>query len=237
MDEAWLRSRLDVRPLDRVHRPRGRQAPRRRSPTGSTSTDWRRSHAARHAARGGDRARAARGACRADGLSIRAMAGELGVELHDRPPLAAPLRAQHAAGPAARRDSAGPCDGRRDRRGDLSGARADHVRAASAATASAAGAAGSEAVRPPAARGQAHARRGGRRLAADLRLRPLRSARCSSITSTRRRRRSPCPRGGVARSLETARAEAAKCVLVCANCHAEIEAGLATIARRTCRLP
>ncbi len=42
--------------------------------------------------------------------------------------------------------------------------------------------------------------------------------------------------GGVARSLERARREAAKCVLVCANCHAEIEAGLATIAGgRTCR--
>jgi transposase len=34
---------------------------------------------------------------------------------------------------------------------------------------------------------------------------------------------------GVARSLEKARAEAAKCVLICANCHAEVEAGVATI--------
>ena len=34
---------------------------------------------------------------------------------------------------------------------------------------------------------------------------------------------------GLARSLERARAEARKCILVCANCHAEIEAGLATI--------
>ena len=34
---------------------------------------------------------------------------------------------------------------------------------------------------------------------------------------------------GVARSLEKAREEARKCVLVCANCHAEVEAGLATI--------
>lgn len=34
---------------------------------------------------------------------------------------------------------------------------------------------------------------------------------------------------GVARSLEKARVEARKCVLVCANCHAEVEAGLATI--------
>jgi len=34
---------------------------------------------------------------------------------------------------------------------------------------------------------------------------------------------------GVARSLEKARAEAAKCALVCVNCHAEIEGGVATI--------
>jgi hypothetical protein len=33
-------------------------------------------------------------------------------------------------------------------------------------------------------------------------------------------------RKGVARSLERARAEARKCVLLCANCHAEVEAGV-----------
>jgi len=36
---------------------------------------------------------------------------------------------------------------------------------------------------------------------------------------------------GVARSLEKARTEARKCVLLCANCHAEVEGGLATIPR------
>jgi hypothetical protein len=36
---------------------------------------------------------------------------------------------------------------------------------------------------------------------------------------------------GVARSLERALAEARKCVLVCANCHAEIEGGIATMPR------
>jgi transposase-like protein/5-methylcytosine-specific restriction endonuclease McrA len=36
--------------------------------------------------------------------------------------------------------------------------------------------------------------------------------------------------GGLARSLESARNEAAKCVLLCANCHAEVGAGVATIA-------
>ncbi|HEX6390577.1 MAG TPA: hypothetical protein VFZ89_14050 [Solirubrobacteraceae bacterium] len=34
---------------------------------------------------------------------------------------------------------------------------------------------------------------------------------------------------GVTRSLARARAEAAKCVLLCSNCHAEVESGLATI--------
>jgi DNA-directed RNA polymerase subunit RPC12/RpoP len=33
--------------------------------------------------------------------------------------------------------------------------------------------------------------------------------------------------GGIARSLEESRVEAAKCVLLCANCHAEVEAGMA----------
>lgn len=34
---------------------------------------------------------------------------------------------------------------------------------------------------------------------------------------------------GVTRSLARARAEAAKCVLLCANCHAEVEAGVARL--------
>jgi len=34
---------------------------------------------------------------------------------------------------------------------------------------------------------------------------------------------------GVARSLEKARVEASKCVLLCANCHAEVEAGVARL--------
>jgi transposase len=35
---------------------------------------------------------------------------------------------------------------------------------------------------------------------------------------------------GVTRSLERARAEARKCVLLCANCHAEVEAGIVALA-------
>jgi 5-methylcytosine-specific restriction endonuclease McrA len=34
---------------------------------------------------------------------------------------------------------------------------------------------------------------------------------------------------GVTRSIARARAEARKCVLLCANCHAEVEAGVATV--------
>jgi 5-methylcytosine-specific restriction endonuclease McrA len=34
---------------------------------------------------------------------------------------------------------------------------------------------------------------------------------------------------GIARSLSKARAEARKCVLLCATCHAEVEAGLASL--------
>lgn len=36
---------------------------------------------------------------------------------------------------------------------------------------------------------------------------------------------------GVARSLAKARAEASKCVLLCANCHAEVEAGMTELSR------
>jgi hypothetical protein len=36
---------------------------------------------------------------------------------------------------------------------------------------------------------------------------------------------------GITRSIAVMRAEAAKCVLLCANCHAEIEAGLITAAQ------
>jgi hypothetical protein len=37
---------------------------------------------------------------------------------------------------------------------------------------------------------------------------------------------------GVARSLASARVEAAKCVLLCANCHAEVESGLVDLPLR-----
>jgi transposase-like protein len=42
---------------------------------------------------------------------------------------------------------------------------------------------------------------------------------------------------GHTRSLTAARAEAAKCVLLCANCHSEVEAGIVRIASRRYRSP
>jgi hypothetical protein len=37
---------------------------------------------------------------------------------------------------------------------------------------------------------------------------------------------------GVARSIANARAEAKKCVLLCSNCHAEVEAGMTSLGTR-----
>lgn len=39
---------------------------------------------------------------------------------------------------------------------------------------------------------------------------------------------------GVTRSMAAAREEAARCVLLCANCHAEVEAGVAAVAESNC---
>lgn len=39
---------------------------------------------------------------------------------------------------------------------------------------------------------------------------------------------------GLARSIARAREEAEKCVLLCANCHAEVEAGMTSLAERDC---
>ena len=50
----------------------------------------------------------------------------------------------------------------------------------------------------------------------------------SSTISIRMTKRLAIGQGG-ALSLEMLRAEAKKCVLVCSNCHAEIEAGVATV--------
>jgi hypothetical protein len=36
--------------------------------------------------------------------------------------------------------------------------------------------------------------------------------------------------GGLTRSIEVLRIEAAKCDLLCANCHAEVEAGIVSVA-------
>ena len=48
----------------------------------------------------------------------------------------------------------------------------------------------------------------------------------SFIIATPRRRNSALAEAGVTRSLEKCRAEAKKCILLCANCHSAFEAGL-----------
>ena len=42
-------------------------------------------------------------------------------------------------------------------------------------------------------------------------------------------KRMPVSARGIAYALDTLRAEARKCVLLCSNCHAEVENGLATV--------
>ena len=49
-------------------------------------------------------------------------------------------------------------------------------------------------------------------------------------TATALAERLPISRQGVTRSYAELREEAKKCALLCANCHAEVEAGLASIA-------
>jgi hypothetical protein len=44
-----------------------------------------------------------------------------------------------------------------------------------------------------------------------------------------RQKRLEISRDGVTRSLEAVRLEARKCLLVCSNCHAEVEAGVAIV--------
>jgi 5-methylcytosine-specific restriction endonuclease McrA len=43
------------------------------------------------------------------------------------------------------------------------------------------------------------------------------------------RKRFAVAAGGVTRALETSREEASKCVLLCGNCHAEVEAGVTAL--------
>ena len=81
-------------------------------------------------------------------------------------------------------------------------------------------------VAPP---GEAEARRRGRRVLRDLRLRPLDRSPSVSITGTLPRKSFGLAMLGVTRSFEKLRQEAAKCVLLCANCHSEVEGGAATV--------
>ena len=67
-----------------------------------------------------------------------------------------------------------------------------------------------------------------------LRLRPLMLGRSSSIISILLDKRAARQRDGVTLSLDSLRAEARKCVLLCSNCHAEVEAG-SLACRYSCR--
>ena len=87
----------------------------------------------------------------------------------------------------------------------------------------------------PAAAASRIARRGRGRVLPPVRLRPVRSRRCNSTTWILPQRRSQSPPGGDAFARK-ARAEARKCVLLCANCHAKVEAGVAA-SRHSCRSP
>ena len=82
---------------------------------------------------------------------------------------------------------------------------------------------------------KAAAGRRGRGRVPALRLRPVHTAHSSSTTSIRATKSfAIAGLRGVARSLERGRGEARKCVLLCANCHAEVEGGIATIRARSC---
>jgi transposase len=222
MDREWLARRARRRrSIEAIAREVGRHP--------STVAYWvrkhglRSAHAERHAAVGGI-AREELAALVARGLSIRAMAAELGVgyatvrhwlRVHDlRTAWNAEQERRKAARAAAQSRVAGVCrpPRRRAAGGPLEALPLRAVRARGG--------------RRPAQDDQGDAR--GRRPAAPA---------CSAATT-----RAPAAlhfhhvdpaakafalaAHGMSRSLERARAEAAKCVLLCANCHAAVESGV-----------
>ena len=75
-----------------------------------------------------------------------------------------------------------------------------------------------------------------RRTVRTVRLRPMRCG--AAVPSPRpRQKRFAISGQGVTRALSKAREEAAKCVLLCANCHAEVEGGLAQLPLRSADRP
>ena len=156
-----------------------------------------------------------------DGFSIRQIAAELGVSYTTV--LAGQARDHDAARLPARRDSAGPASGCGDNRGGVADARRHDVR--------------------PAWHGRFRCRlcRTGavqRRRCEIKRILVAEAGGACALCGYDRtlgglhfHHRDPAQkafalsRQGVTRSLDAARAEAAKCVLLCSNCHAEVEAG------------
>ena len=184
-------------------------------------------HATRHAPRGGIEREQARGARRRKGFPIR--------------------RSRHDAASARRRSDTG-CSGtslktrarrtmRRPRR------RASPARRlvrecsmhglASVCSASAplAITAARGAIRRPSATGVGESRRFSSRKRGERAslcgFDALRRRACSSITAIQPTKAFEVSRQGITRSLERLRLEARKCVLLCANCHAMVEAGRA----------
>ena len=84
-----------------------------------------------------------------------------------------------------------------------------------------------EAVQRAAPRGQARSWSRRRAELRALRVRPLAGGPALPSSSIRPTKAFAVTRQGVTRSLAAARAEARKCVLLCSNCHAEVEAGTA----------
>ena len=228
MDADWLRSRLEAGPLDRVDRPRGRQAPVDRRLLGQQArpgVDPRR-HGTPPAAPI-DREVLA-GAPRRGPLRSARWRAASRSQLHDGPALAAAARARRrraACGSPRPRRREPPARTRSRRNCPVHGI--DDVRPPRRATASAAGCAASGAVDRAAHGDQARSwwpRRAGAcalcgydRASAALQFHHLEPTEKAFALSGR----------GMTLSLAAAREEAAKCVLLCANCHAEVEAGLA----------
>ena len=226
MDRETLAAMLaEGRSIESIARETGRAA--------STVAYWVNKHGltlaarARHAARGGIERERARGARRGRPLDPRRSASRCGVSAHDGAALAPAIRARRRRALAARRDGAGARRRRRDasRRSAPStvgrrscGVGADGYTAARCCN--------TKRVSDGAARQGDPRRRGGRRAASlcgyDAYVGALQFHHVDPATKS-----FDVSRQGVTRSLERARAEARKCVLLCANCHAKVEAGTA----------
>ena len=195
---------------------------RRRCPTGSRKHGLASAHAPRHTARGGDRPRPARRGRRLRALGPRHGRG-LRSQPDDHPALAAPTSASRLA--RMTRSAARPRGrGRRDKARELPCQRhglTRHVRPRDGFRCARCG--------PPTSRTGAAASSGSSsRRPAERATYAVTSACIAALQFHHidpRDEGFALSREGVTRSLARARTEAAKCVLLCANCHAEVEGG------------